>query len=191
MLNKASDHFLLEAMVGRRRAKVAGASLGELLEKSDANLADLGFSAATRLRLLACAEIARRYQPRTTDPLPITSAQRALAHLCDLRDQDREVVSVLLLDSRLAPTGLEQVAAGGVARVGVTPREVFAPAIVSGSTAVILAHNHPSGCADPSREDHAFTRSMVEAGRQLQIQVIDHLIVTRRGYFSFHEAGQL
>ena len=75
--------------------------------------------------------------------------------------------------------------------VGVAAREVFAPAIRRRAVAIALAHNHPSGDPEPSAEDRAFTRLMSRAGAVLGIQVLDHLVVTRRSYFSFAEAGLL
>ncbi len=75
--------------------------------------------------------------------------------------------------------------------VGVTAREVFAPAIQHRAAAIVMAHNHPSGDARPSPEDRAFTDLMARAGAVLSIQVLDHLVVTRRGYFSFAEARLL
>ena len=71
------------------------------------------------------------------------------------------------------------------------PREVFAGAIADRAAAVILVHNHPSGRLDPTPEDLAVTRRLVEAGRILGIEVLDHVIVGGTGYFSFREGGLL
>lgn len=69
------------------------------------------------------------------------------------------------------------------------PREVFRPAILDSSAAIILAHNHPSGNTDPSPEDKDLTRRMIEAGKIIGIPILDHLVFSREGYFSFQEAG--
>ena len=71
------------------------------------------------------------------------------------------------------------------------PREVFWPAIGCGAAGVILAHNHPSGCLEPSPEDECFTREMHRAGELLGIDLYDHLILTRGGYTSLRERGVL
>jgi len=97
----------------------------------------------------------------------------------------------MLLDNRLNLVGFEVIATGAVAHVSVEVREVFAPAIASRASSVVLAHNHPSGDPEPSRQDIEFTRSMLEAGRVLNIEVVDHLIVTARNYYSFRRAGRL
>ncbi|RLE29730.1 hypothetical protein DRJ27_04225, partial [Candidatus Acetothermia bacterium] len=73
----------------------------------------------------------------------------------------------------------------------VHPREVFADAIADRAAAVILAHNHPSGLLEPTPEDLEVTRQLAEAGRILGIQVLDHVIVSRRGFLSLREQGYL
>jgi DNA repair protein RadC len=108
-----------------------------------------------------------------------------------LRSLDRETLVVLLLDIRLGLIALETVAVGTVAHVSVEPREVFAPAVAARASSVVLAHNHPSGDPEPSPQDVDFTRAMAEAGRVLKIDVVDHLIVARRSYFSFRKSGRL
>jgi DNA repair protein RadC len=99
---------------------------------------------------------------------------------------------VLLLDGRLSLLDPFQPVAGGhLMHISVTAREVFAPAVARRAAGVVLAHNHPSGDPGPSPEDRAFTQLMVKAGALLGIRVLDHLIVTRRAYFSFSEAALL
>ena len=69
------------------------------------------------------------------------------------------------------------------------PREVFADAIADRAASVILAHNHPSGVLEPSADDIAVTRQMVEAGNILGISVLDHIIIAKKGCLSFKEEG--
>ena len=71
------------------------------------------------------------------------------------------------------------------------PREVFADVIADRAAAVIFVHNHPSGELQPSESDLNIHRQLTEAGRILGIHVLDHVIVTRKGYYSFREAGLL
>jgi DNA repair protein RadC len=68
---------------------------------------------------------------------------------------------------------------------------VFTPAISAKASAIVIAHNHPSGHADPSPQNAEFTRAMVEAGRLLHIDVIDHLVGTGMSYYSFRRSGRL
>jgi DNA repair protein RadC len=191
MYSRVADAELLAALIGIRAAHAIAAPLGELLEADERGLGSLGVQAKHRPRILACAELARRYQPKTTACAPISTPRQALSHFGDIRSRNREVLAVLLLDAHLQHKDVQIVAEGGITNVAVTPRDVFACALQSGAAAVILAHNHPSGLVEPSQEDRQFTRTMVEAGRLLRIEVADHLIVGRRSYYSFQEAGML
>ena len=96
---------------------------------------------------------------------------------------------MLLLDVRMCLIGMVKVAEGATARVAVSPREVSAAAVTRGAAALVLAHNHPTGNPEPSAEDVEFTRAMRDAGELLDVQVLDHLVVSRRGYVSLREAG--
>jgi DNA repair protein RadC len=103
-------------------------------------------------------------------------------------ERDREVFVVVLLTQRRRIIGLNTVSIGSLRRAIADPREVFKPAILAGAAAVMVGHNHPSGDVEPSREDLATTRRLVDAGRLLDIPVLDHLIVGEgAAYFSFHE----
>lgn len=187
----AGDRELLETLIGHVATRALTVQLAELLEANEGQLAALGLARPARRRLLACAEVARRYQPGTSPPQPITGPAQALAHLGPLRSFNCETLAVLLLDIRLSLIALETIAVGTVAHVSVEAREVFSPAVTARASSVVLAHNHPSGDPEPSPEDANFTRAMVEAGRVLNIDVVDHLIVTPRSYYSFRRSGRL
>jgi DNA repair protein RadC len=192
MLATADEQELLTALIGPlAAAQAADRPLSELLAADDGRLAALGLPTRARRRLLAAAEVARRHQPNPEASEPVTNPRLALAHLGRLRDLDQEALAVLLLDARMAFISLEMVAAGSCFRVGASPREVFGPALQKRATALILVHNHPSGEVEPSAEDEEFTAAMVDAGRLLDVDVVDHLVVARRAYFSFREAGRL
>jgi len=107
-------------------------------------------------------------------------------------ESDREVFVVALLTIRHRVVGLHTVSVGCVSSSLVHPREVFKPAILAGSAAVLIAHNHPSGDPDPSGEDVALTRRLASAGAILGIEVIDHIIVGEAGRFvSLKDRGLL
>lgn len=103
---------------------------------------------------------------------------------------DREHFACIHLSARNQANALEIVSTGSLNASLVHPREVFKAAILNNAASVILAHNHPSGDATPSREDIELTRRMVQAGELLGIEVLDHLIVTPEGGFlSMKEAN--
>lgn len=107
-------------------------------------------------------------------------------------DTDREVFVVALLTVRHRVLGLHTVSVGCLTSSLVHPREVFKPAILAGSAALLLAHNHPSGDPEPSAEDIALTRRLTSAGQLLGIEILDHLILGEAGRFvSLRERGVL
>ena len=103
----------------------------------------------------------------------------------------KEHFLVLTLNGAHQVIRLRIISIGIMNRCIVHPREVFLPAIQDGSVAVIIAHNHPSGQLEPSEEDKAITKRLVEAGDLLGFSVLDHLILSKNGYFSFLEGGLL
>ena len=85
----------------------------------------------------------------------------------------------------------EGISSGGITGTLVDVRIVFKKALEKGATAVILCHNHPSGALKPSNSDIQLTEKLRDAGKILDIRVLDHLIVTESGYFSFADEGKL
>ena len=114
----------------------------------------------------------------------------------ELQARDRELLRVLLLDTKLRLLAVEDVALGSLNECIAHPREIFRPAIVHSAYAAILVHNHPSGDPAPSQADHRLTRQLGDAAKLLQINLLDHIIIGlpdggRHPYFSFREAGVL
>lgn len=106
-----------------------------------------------------------------------------------LKDYHKEHFYLIVLDSR--NSSIAEVSIGSLNASIVHPREVFAEAIRRHAASVIFAHNHPSGDTEPSTEDIEITKRLVEAGKILGIEVIDHLIVAGNTFFSFKEQGLL
>jgi DNA repair protein RadC len=192
-LHTADDRALLADLLGPAAAGlVDNVPVATLLDAGAAQLTTYGLTPAARRRLLAAAELARRFQPTLTLPEPLAQPRHVLPHLAELRTKQVEIFGVLLLDARLTLLdGFLPVAGGALMHVSVKPREVFAEAVARRAAGVVLAHNHPSGDPLPSTEDHQFTKVMLQAARLLGIRVLDHMIVTRRAYYSFSEARVL
>jgi DNA repair protein RadC len=188
-LHAADDRALIAALLGPTAARlVEHVPVATLLDAGAAQLTAFGLRPAARRQLLAAAELARRFQPALTLPESLAQPRSLLPHLAELRTKPVEVFGVLLLDARLALLdGFIPVAGGALMHCAVKPREVFAEAVARRAAGVVLAHNHPGGDPLPSPEDEAFTKVMLDAARLLGIRVLDHLIVTRRAYFSFRE----
>jgi DNA repair protein RadC len=100
---------------------------------------------------------------------------------------------VALLDRKNRVIGINLVSIGSLTAAVVHPREVFKPAILANAAALIVCHNHPNGDVQPSQEDRTLTRRLVEAGKLLGMEVLDHIILGdgTTTYFSFADAGIL
>jgi DNA repair protein RadC len=114
----------------------------------------------------------------------------------DMKLLNQEVLRVLLLDTRQRLITMIDVTKGSLNESLAYPRDIFRPAICHSAHAFILVHNHPAGDPNPSEADLRLTRRLSEAGRILQIQVLDHVIIGqpingRQGYVSFKEAGTI
>jgi DNA repair protein RadC len=128
---------------------------------------------------------------RVTGPEDVATLLQDLLAKEDALDQDKEHFYAVHLDTRNRVTTVEVVAIGTLNANLVHPRETFRRAVVEGAASLIVAHNHPSGETQPSAEDLNTSRRLVEAGRLLDIAVLDHLIFTPDSYTSLKEAGLL
>ena len=102
-------------------------------------------------------------------------------------NQEQEYFLVIHLNAAHEPTRIHVVTKGTVNNTHVHPREVFREAIRDNSAAVIVAHNHQSGNVTPSKQDHEVTEMLVNAGKVIGIEVLDHVIISSRGFYSFRE----
>lgn len=118
-------------------------------------------------------------------------AQDVLDRLSFMRHKKQEYLVCLSLDSVGHPITRRVVTIGLLDVSLAHPREVFVGPIKDRAASVIIAHNHPSGIAEPSEEDITTTQQLAAAGQLLGIALSDHLIITRSAYFSFNENGLL
>ncbi|HID21576.1 MAG TPA: hypothetical protein EYP14_04160, partial [Planctomycetaceae bacterium] len=102
----------------------------------------------------------------------------------------QEEFHVLCLNTKHEVLSSHRISVGSLDASLVHPREVFRPAVKEAAAAILLVHNHPSGDPTPSRQDLAITERLEEAGRTLGIDVLDHIIVARRGHLSLREYRQ-
>ena len=108
-----------------------------------------------------------------------------------LASVDREHFIVLLLDRKNKVIGIDPVSIGSLTASIAHPREVFKAAILANTAAIVLGHNHPSGDPQPSKEDRAITTRLVEGGKLLGIEVLDHVIIGDGQHYSFADEGAL
>jgi DNA repair protein RadC len=146
-----------------------------------------GMGLAKASQILSAFELARRHLLK--ESVKIITAQDVLPLLADISSKQQEYFICISLNGANEVIEKRVVTIGLLDKSAVHPREVFADVIADRAAAVILAHNHPSGDEQPSESDRRVHGQLTEAGAILGIQVLDHMIVTRKGYFSFLEAG--
>jgi len=171
-----------------------GNDLHELGRLSVADLAKFrGIGEAKAISIVAALELGRRR--REQEPRPrnrITGSRDAYEVMKPhLLDKPHEEFWILLLNRANEVIRPVQISAGGVAGTVADPKLIFKYALEHLASALILFHNHPSGNLLPSQADKDLTRKLKEAGRLLDLPVLDHLIFTDRAYFSFADEGIL
>ncbi len=169
-------------------------SVAALLEAGSGSLAETpGLGSAKLAQLQAALELARRAlkdEISSRDALSSPRAVRDYLRLA-LAGREQEVFVVLLLDAQHRVTASEELFRGTLTQTSVYPREVVKCALKHNAAAVIFAHNHPSGVAEPSHADEILTRSLKAALALVDIQVLDHFIVAGSRTMSFAERGLL
>jgi len=166
-------HELAQSLLSRH------GGLKDLVQRTPSELCNLpGLGLARASRVLAALELGRRVQ-RGEDPRPrLLCAQDVTDYLRPtLSALRREVFHVLCLNTRNVLVQDVRVAEGSISACPVDPREVFAAALAVRASALILAHNHPSGDPTPSTEDLTLTARLMEGARLLGIKVLDHVIL--------------
>jgi len=109
-----------------------------------------------------------------------------------LQDEDRECFLVVCLDTKNQPTAISVVSIGTLNSSLVHPREVFKVAILANANGIILSHNHPSGDPTPSHVDKEVTNRLIEAGKVLGIEILDHVVIgSNHRYVSLKERGDI
>lgn len=119
---------------------------------------------------------------------PLLTTEAALAHVMFIRNKRQEYFVCLALDSGRRLIARRTVTIGLLDMSLVHPREVFAGPLKDRAATVIIAHNHPSGIAEPSRQDIKATQQLIAAGQLLGIPLSDHIIITKNQHYSFKES---
>lgn len=200
-----SDAELVAVLLGNGRAGLAAVDLSRsllerfgrlsgLLEASSIDVARVrGVGEARAARVAAASEVARRAlaeQMQARDSLASPSAVRSYLRL-RLQHLGHEVFWVVFLDAQNRVIAAEELFRGTLTQTSVYPREVVKRALAHNAAGVILAHNHPSGVAEPSFQDQALTRALAESLALVDVKVLDHFIVAPGAGLSFAERGLL
>ncbi len=192
-----SDAELIAAILGSGGKELDVMSLSSKVaktisgKKGDLSLEELtkieGIGPAKASQILAGFELARRHI--VTETVKITEAKDVLPLISRITNKQQEYFICISLNGANEVIKNRTVTVGLLDRSQVHPREVFADVITDRAASVIFAHNHPSGALEPSNSDLKIHDQLTEAGRILGIKVLDHIIISKKGYYSFQENG--
>jgi DNA repair protein RadC len=167
---------------------------GGLLQAQAADLRRIkGLGPAKRAEIAAVLEMARRALAQPLRAAPVFDAPQQVKDYLALQlgSRAQEVFVVLFLDGQHRLLQMEEMFHGTLSQTSVYPREVVRRALELKAGAVVLAHNHPSGVAEPSRADEHLTRTLKSALQLVDVRVLDHLVVGQGVVVSFAERGLL
>jgi len=201
-----SDSELLAILIHHGSKEKSALELAkEILKLGKDNLVELGklsvkelmkikgIGEAKAITIAAALEIGRRRQAYTSLNKAVVSTSADIAHYLQskLKDNRREVFAVVFLNRANKVNHFEIVSEGGITGTVADPRVILKKALEEDAVSIILCHNHPSGSLKPSKADEELTQKIKEASRYFDIKVLDHIIVSEEGYFSFADEGLL
>ncbi len=201
-----SDSELLAILIGHGNREKSAVDLArEVLELGKNNLNELGklsikellkikgIGEVKALILLAALELGRRrHSSLLAEKVIIKQSSDIAGYLQSaLKDLSYEVFGVLFLNQANRVNHFEIISQGGITGTVADPRIILRKALEEEAVNIILCHNHPSGNLKPSRADEELTQKIKEAARFLDIKVLDHIIVSDQGYYSFADEGLL
>ncbi|HNO12258.1 MAG TPA: DNA repair protein RadC [bacterium] len=202
---RLSSAELIAILIGSGTRNITAVDLARALEKEFSGLAALarcsthelrrfkGIGKVKSIKLAAAFELSRRIEAQSdAKKIRVRAPEDLFKHYMPrLRDLNREIFMVVLLDSANQIIRDCTISEGTLNASLVHPREVFRAAIEYMAASIILVHNHPSGNPEPSREDIAVTEQLKEAGIIMSIPVRDHIIIAGRHYTSLAKSGYL
>ncbi len=210
MLNKGatalSNSELIAILINNgSKSKTAVELAKEILKMGRDNLNELGkltlsdfqqikgIGKAKAITIAAALELGRRRQAASIlDKTTVRSSKDIAEYLQTiLKDYTHEVFAVVFLNQSNKIKHFEIVSQGGITATVADPRIILKKALALDATSIVLCHNHPSGNLQPSRADEELTRKIKEAAAIIDIKVIDHIIVSEEGYYSFADEGKL
>jgi DNA repair protein RadC len=165
--------------------------LGKLTVKELTKIKGIG--AAKAITIAAALELGRRRQASgSLEKATVSSGYEIASYLrTALKDYRHEVFAVMFLNQANKVNHFEVISEGGITGTVADPRIILKKALEHDAVSVILSHNHPSGSLKPSRADEMLTGKIKEAAKYFDIRVIDHIIVSEDGYYSFADEGLL
>jgi DNA repair protein RadC len=201
-----SDAELLAILIQNGTRGKTALDLGrELMSRSKENLVELGrlsvrelmktkgIGLARAVTIAAALELGRRRLASECLEKPVVTGSTSVARFLQARFRDlpHEIFAVVFLNRANRIIHFEVVSSGGITGTVADPRIILKKALEEEAVGLILCHNHPSGNLRPSRADEELTIKIREAARFFDIRVLDHVIVSHEGYFSFADEGMI
>ena len=191
---------LISVVIGGKNADTVAENIAEYIGDNIRDSVDATPEEFTRfdgigenkaLAIVAMMEFAKRLECETQRVKPLANNPESIAAIArgKLIHQKREHVLAILCNAKMECENIETVAIGGLSQCLADPREIFSIAVRKRSAAIVLVHNHPSGCCEPSQDDINLTRRCIEAGKVLGIKLIDHVIISDTDYKSLRFSG--
>ena len=199
-----SNSELLAILIASGNKKQSALDLAkEVLRIGKDNLSELGkisikelmkikgIGLAKAITITASLELGRRRQAASSLEKTVIKKSRDIANYLQalFKDYKHEVFAVLFLNRANKINHFEIISEGGITGTVADPRIILKKALEADAVSIILSHNHPSGSLKPSRADEELTNKIKEAAKLLDIKVMDHIIVSDEGYFSFADEG--
>jgi DNA repair protein RadC len=199
-----SDAELLAILIGTGTKSLSAVDLAkQILQLAEQNINDLarlsindltrikGIGKAKAISIVSALELGRRRKENNTSSKPrITNSTDAAEVIkSDLLDLNHEEFWIIILNRANYVLKKTQISRGGISGTVADPKLIFKSAIEQNGSSIILIHNHPSGNLKPSQADIILTKNLKEAGKFMEIPVLDHIIVSDNCYFSFADEG--
>lgn len=193
LLNNGSKNKSAVEMA-REILKIGNDNLNELGKLTLSDFKQVkGVGQAKSIIIAAALELGRRRQASPTLEKIVVRSSRDIALFlqASLKDYNYEVFAVVFLNRANKVNHFEIISKGGITGTVADPRIILKKALEEEATSMILCHNHPSGNLLPSRADEELTKKIKEAAGYLDIKIIDHIIVSEEGFYSFADEGML
>ena len=186
---------LISVVIGGQNADAVAENIAEYIGDNIRDSVDAtpeeftqfaGIGENKALAIVAMMEFAKRLECETQRVKPLANNPESIAAIArgKLIHQKRECVLSILCNAKMECESVETVAIGGLSQCLVDTREIFSVAVRKRAAAIVLVHNHPSGCCEPSQDDINLTKRCIEAGNVLGINLVDHIIVSDTDYTS-------
>ncbi len=202
--NALSDAELLAILIGSGNRELSAVQLSQqIMAKAEYSLQNLsrmsidqlmqfkGIGEAKAISIFAAMELARRREAtQEKKKTKITSSKEVFNELrVEFSGLSHEEFYILLLNRANEVIAKQQISKGGIAGTVADGKIIFNAAIEKKASGIILAHNHPSGQLKPSEADRKLTKNLIQFGKFIDLQVLDHLIFSENNYFSFADEG--